>query len=75
MLGIVPAWHGIQWLPKRIGPAAALDLLLTGKSLDARRAKRMGLVDQAAPLRVLENTARMLTLEAPRESRCPSCSA
>lgn len=65
MLGIVPAWHGIQWLPKRVGPAAALDLLLTGKAIDARRAKRIGLVDQAAPLRVLENTARLLTLEAP----------
>ncbi|MGE0873697.1 MAG: 3-hydroxyacyl-CoA dehydrogenase NAD-binding domain-containing protein [Burkholderiales bacterium] len=64
MLGIVPAWHGVQWLPKLVGPAAALDMLLTGKSLDARRAKRTGLVDQAAPLRVFENTARMVTLEA-----------
>ncbi|MGH8704290.1 MAG: enoyl-CoA hydratase-related protein, partial [Burkholderiales bacterium] len=64
MLGILPAWHGVQWLPKLIGPAAALDLLLTGKSVDARRAKRMGLVDQAVPLRILENTARMVTLEA-----------
>ena len=65
MLGIVPAWHGIQWLPRLIGPAAAFDMLLTGKSVDARRAKRMGLVDQAVPLRILENTARMVTLEAP----------
>ena len=63
MLGIVPAWHGMQWLPKLVGPAAAFDLLLTGKSLDARRAKRIGLVDQAVPLRVLENTARMVTLQ------------
>ncbi|HET7671698.1 MAG TPA: 3-hydroxyacyl-CoA dehydrogenase NAD-binding domain-containing protein [Burkholderiales bacterium] len=65
MLGIVPAWHGVQWLPKLVGPAAAFDMLLTGKSVDARRAKRMGLVDQAVPLRILENTARMVTLEAP----------
>ena len=69
MLGIMPAWHGVQWLPKLIGPAAAMDLLLSGKAVDARRAKRMGLVDQAVPLRILENTARMVTLEAkpPRE--------
>jgi len=67
MLGIMPAWHGVQWLPKLVGPAAALDMLLTGKSVDARRAKRMGLVDQAVPLRILENTARMVTLEAPRK--------
>jgi 3-hydroxyacyl-CoA dehydrogenase / enoyl-CoA hydratase / 3-hydroxybutyryl-CoA epimerase len=65
MVGVIPAWHAMEWLPQLVGPAAAMDLLLTGKSVDARRAKRMGLVDQAAPLRVFENTARMLTLEAP----------
>src|SRR5690349_14064007 len=69
MLGIMPAWHGLQWLPKLVGPAAALDMLLTGKSVDARRAKRIGLVDQAVPLRILENTARMVTLEAPPRRR------
>ena len=63
MLGIVPAWHGVQWLPKLVGPTAALDMLLTGKAIDARRAKRMGLVDDTAPLRVFENAARMATLE------------
>ncbi|HEX6692339.1 MAG TPA: 3-hydroxyacyl-CoA dehydrogenase NAD-binding domain-containing protein, partial [Burkholderiales bacterium] len=64
MLGIWPFWHGLQWLPKLVGPAAALDMILTGKSVDAKRAKRMGLVDQAVPLRILENTARIVTLEA-----------
>jgi 3-hydroxyacyl-CoA dehydrogenase/enoyl-CoA hydratase/3-hydroxybutyryl-CoA epimerase len=69
MLGIMPAWHGVQWLPKRVGPAAGLDMLLTGRAVDARRAKRIGLVDEAVPLRILENTARIVTLEArqPRE--------
>jgi 3-hydroxyacyl-CoA dehydrogenase/enoyl-CoA hydratase/3-hydroxybutyryl-CoA epimerase len=62
MLGIMPVWHGLQWLPKLVGPAAALDMILTGKSIDARRARRMGLVDEAVPLRILENTARMVTL-------------
>ena len=64
MLGIWPFWHGLMWLPKLVGPAAALDMILTGKTVDARRAKRMGLVDEAVPLRILENTARMVTLEA-----------
>jgi 3-hydroxyacyl-CoA dehydrogenase/enoyl-CoA hydratase/3-hydroxybutyryl-CoA epimerase len=63
MLGIMPVWHGLQWLPKLVGPANALDLILTGKAIDARRAKRIGLVDQAVPLRVLENAARIMTLE------------
>src|SRR5687767_3093476 len=69
MIGVIPAWHAMEWLPELVGPAAALDLLLTGKSVDARRAKRMGLVDEAVPLRIFENTARRLTLEAPRPRR------
>jgi len=71
MLGIMPAWHGVQWLPKVVGPVAAMDLLLTGRAVDAKRAKRMGLVDQAVPLRILENTARMVTLEAPAKRALP----
>jgi len=71
MLGIWPLWHGLQWLPKLVGPAAALDMILTGKAIDARRAKRMGLVTEAVPLRILENTARMVTLEAPAQRGLP----
>jgi len=65
MVGVIPAWHAMEWLPQRVGPAAAMDLLLTGKTIDAKRAKRIGLADQAVPLRIFENTARMITLEAP----------
>jgi 3-hydroxyacyl-CoA dehydrogenase/enoyl-CoA hydratase/3-hydroxybutyryl-CoA epimerase len=64
MLGIWPFWHGLQWLPKLVGPATALDMILTGRAVDARRAKKIGLATEAAPLRVLENTARLVTLEA-----------
>ena len=71
MLGIMPVWHGLQWLPKLVGPAAALDMILTGKSIDARRAKRMGLVDEAVPLRILENTARLVTLQDKGRRRLP----
>jgi 3-hydroxyacyl-CoA dehydrogenase/enoyl-CoA hydratase/3-hydroxybutyryl-CoA epimerase len=51
-------------LPKLVGPAAGLDMILTGRAVDARRAKKMGLATEAVPLRILENTARMVTLEA-----------
>jgi 3-hydroxyacyl-CoA dehydrogenase/enoyl-CoA hydratase/3-hydroxybutyryl-CoA epimerase len=71
MLGIMPAWHGVQWLPKLVGPGPAFDMLLTGKTLDARRAKRIGLVDQAVPARILENTARMVTLEDRGRKKLP----
>jgi len=38
MLGIVPGWGGIRRLPRLIGGPAALDMLLTGKTVDARKA-------------------------------------
>jgi 3-hydroxyacyl-CoA dehydrogenase / enoyl-CoA hydratase / 3-hydroxybutyryl-CoA epimerase len=69
MLGILPAWGGIKYLPKLVGPTAALDMLLSGRSVDARKAKRIGLVDACVPARVLENAARMIALEAPPPHR------
>src|SRR5438128_9372648 len=71
MLGILPAWGGVKRLPRIVGPSAALDMLLTGRAVDARRAKRMGLVDAAVPPRIQENTARMTVLESPRPRRLP----
>jgi len=65
MLGILPGWGGVMRLPRLVGPTAALDMLMTGRAVDARRAKRMGLVDAAVPPRIQDNTARMLALEAP----------
>lgn len=62
MLGIFPGWGGMLRLPQRVGPAVALDLMLTGKTLDAQRAKRMGLADEAVPPRVMEMAARQLLL-------------
>ena len=73
MLGIVPGWGGMLRLPQIVGPAAALDMMLTGKNIDARRAKKMGLVDECVPPRVMENAARMLVLsgKAPRQALLP----
>ncbi|MGB0128011.1 MAG: 3-hydroxyacyl-CoA dehydrogenase NAD-binding domain-containing protein, partial [Rhodocyclaceae bacterium] len=71
LLGIVPGWGGMKRLPEAIGPAAVLDLMLTGKSLDAKRAKRAGLVDEAVPPRVMENAARRLVLSGVPRRRLP----
>ncbi len=71
MLGILPAWGGVMRLPRLVGPTAALDMLLTGRAVDARRAKRIGLVDAAVPPRVQDNAARSMLLEAPRPRRLP----
>ncbi|CAI07409.1 Alpha-subunit of fatty acid oxidation complex [Aromatoleum aromaticum EbN1] len=71
MLGIVPAWGGMKRLPETIGAPAALDLMLTGKSVDARRAKQLGLADECVPPRVMENAARMLVLSRQRRRKPP----
>src|SRR6185312_174459 len=42
MLGILPGWGGVKRLPHLVGAPAALDMMLTGKSIDARKAKRLG---------------------------------
>ncbi len=62
MLGIFPGWGGMLRLPQRVGPAAALDMMLTGRTLDAQRARKMGLADDCVPPRVMEMAARQLLL-------------
>ena len=49
LLGIFPGFGGSQRLPRLVGLAAALDLILTGRALDARRAEKMGLIARAVP--------------------------
>ena len=71
MLGIVPGWGGIKRLPRLVGAPAALDLMLTGKTIDARRAKKLGLVDEAVPLRIMENTARGVLKALPQPRKLP----
>ncbi|MBI2860397.1 MAG: enoyl-CoA hydratase/isomerase family protein [Chloroflexi bacterium] len=48
-LGIMPAAGGSQTLPRSTGPAAALDMLLTGRWLDAAEARRLKLVNRVVP--------------------------
>ncbi len=53
MLGVLPGSGGTQRLPRLIGIPAALDLMLTGKHLNAQKARRLGLVDDVAPATIL----------------------
>jgi enoyl-CoA hydratase/carnithine racemase len=48
-LGLVPGFGGIPRLERDLGNAVVRDLLLTGRSLNARRAHEVGLVHQLAP--------------------------
>ena len=71
MLGIYPAWGGMLRLPQLIGPAAALDLMLTGKGVDAGKARRLGLADDCVPPRVMDNAARIMLLSGRAPRRLP----
>jgi 3-hydroxyacyl-CoA dehydrogenase/enoyl-CoA hydratase/3-hydroxybutyryl-CoA epimerase len=71
MLGIVPAWGGMRRLPRLAGAPAALDMLLTGKTIDARRAKKLGVADECVPTRIMMNTVRGVLLAAPSPRRLP----
>ena len=44
-LGLIPGWDGIGRLPRLIGLAPALELLVTGRTIEAEEANRIGLVD------------------------------
>jgi 3-hydroxyacyl-CoA dehydrogenase/enoyl-CoA hydratase/3-hydroxybutyryl-CoA epimerase len=48
-LGILPGWGGSTRLPRRIGIAEALDLILTGKTVAGRKALKLGLIDALMP--------------------------
>jgi 3-hydroxyacyl-CoA dehydrogenase/enoyl-CoA hydratase/3-hydroxybutyryl-CoA epimerase len=49
MLGIIPGFGGTTRLPRLVGLSTALDLILTGRNVDARRAERIGLIARAVP--------------------------
>jgi 3-hydroxyacyl-CoA dehydrogenase/enoyl-CoA hydratase/3-hydroxybutyryl-CoA epimerase len=57
-LGLIPGAGGTQRLPRLIGIAAALDLVLAGKSVKARKAGKLGLVDEVVPAPLLLGVAR-----------------
>ena len=56
-LGILPAGGGTQRLPKVIGIAAALDMILTGRSIRPYKAVKIGLVDEVVPSEMLYDIA------------------
>ncbi|HUH14121.1 MAG TPA: 3-hydroxyacyl-CoA dehydrogenase NAD-binding domain-containing protein [Longimicrobiales bacterium] len=59
-LGILPGFGGTVRLPRLVGLRAALDMILTGKSVNARKAQRTGLVDERVPAAILYERAHEL---------------
>lgn len=70
-LGIHPGFGGTVRSLRLAGPLAALDLMLTGKSIRPKAARAMGLVDEVVPARHLERAARMMALDPPKPREMP----
>ena len=59
-LGLLPGSGGTQRLPRLIGLLPSLDLILTGKQLRAKKAKKLGVVDAMVPETILLDVAKQL---------------
>jgi len=68
-LGIHPGWGGTVRLPERIGVVRSMELILSGTLVRAKAAKKMGLIDEAVPKRLLEKAARDYALHPPTKKR------
>jgi enoyl-CoA hydratase/carnithine racemase len=62
-LGLVPGGGGTQLLARRVGAAAAKELILTGRRVDAAEALRIGLVNRVTPRKELLGVAHTLAGE------------
>ena len=65
-LGIHPGFGGTVRSIERMGSFAALDFMLTGRTLKARQAKKSGLINFAVPKRHMITAARQTVLKPPK---------
>jgi len=68
-LGLLPGSGGTQRLPRLVGVQQALTMMLTGKTLRAKQAKKMGLVDDVVPRSILLDAAVELALNSKAKVR------
>ncbi len=68
-LGIIPGFGGTQRLPRLIGLANALDMILSGKSVYAKKAKKTGLADEVTYKEILLDRAAAVAQNAINKPR------
>ncbi len=57
-LALAPDWGATYWLPRALGYSRALELILSGRVIDAEEALAMGLVHRVVPVADLDRTVR-----------------
>ena len=65
LIGIFPGFGGSMRSVRRLGALQALQLMLTGRNVDARKAAKLGLIDYALPARELDRAATRLVVDNP----------
>lgn len=74
-LGIHPGFGGTVRLPPLVGAPAAMDLMLSARTVSGKAAKRMGLVDHAVPSRQLRLAAASSALKPPPPAKAKGWAA
>jgi len=70
-LGLIPGWGGTQRLPRIVGKAKALEMILTGDMITAQEAYRVGLVNKVVPAGAILKEARGLARKIVSKSKFP----
>ena len=68
-LGIHPGFGGTVRLPPLVGAPAAMDMMLSGRMLSARAARKIGAIDWAVPTRQLRDAAVAILKKAPAPTK------
>ncbi len=70
-IGLHPDWGGSWFLPKLVGPARAMEILMSGRMVPASEALQIGMVDRVVPAESLQQATvalAALLVSGPRET-------
>jgi 2-(1,2-epoxy-1,2-dihydrophenyl)acetyl-CoA isomerase len=59
-IGLQPDWGGTWFLPRLVGPGRALEMMMTGRMVDASEALAIGMADRVVPVDALVNETAKL---------------